>query len=93
MKIVEATPVEDYRLFLRFDDGTSGIVDLSSIVGVGVFCNWTSPGIFQQVRINEFGGVEWPGNLDLCPDSLFLKLTGKSPEDLFPVLHTHLAHA
>ena len=93
MKIVEAKPVEDCRLSLRFDDGTSGIVDLSSIAGVGVFSDWAQPGVFQQVRVSELGGVEWPGELDLCPDSLYLKLTGKSPEDLFPLLHTHLAHA
>ncbi len=31
MKIVELSPREDYGLFLRYEDGTEGVVDLSSM--------------------------------------------------------------
>lgn len=40
------------------------------------------------MHINDAGAVEWPNEVDLCPDSLYLRLTGKYPEDLFPALRT-----
>jgi hypothetical protein len=42
-KIVEATPCGEYRLQLRFADGTRGEVDLADLAGVGVFAAWNDP--------------------------------------------------
>lgn len=93
MKILELRPQSEFRLFLRFDDGVSGEVDLSDLAGQGVFSSWLRPGIFNEVRITEAGAAEWPGELDLCPDALYLRLTGKSPEEMFPVLRRIPTHA
>jgi hypothetical protein len=35
----------------------------------------------------------WGEELDLCPDSLYLQVTGKTPEDIFPALRGEHAHA
>jgi hypothetical protein len=86
MKIVELSPRENYGLFLRYEDGTEGVVDLSSMAGRGVFAAWLLPGVFEQAKLSEFGVPEWPGELDLCSDSLYMQLTGKSVEDIFPDL-------
>ncbi len=93
MKIVEAKPIENYRLFLSFDDGVSGVLDLGDIAERGVFEAWKRGGIFERVRITKSGALEWPGELDLCADTLYLKLTGKQPEDLFPALGKRVTHA
>ena len=93
MRITGAKPLEKYKLFLRFDDGVSGVVDLSDIAGRGVFEAWKHNGIFEQVRITEVGALEWPGELDLCADALYLKLIGKQPEDIFPTLRKRVTHA
>jgi hypothetical protein len=93
VKITEAKPLERYKVFLRFDDGVSGVVDLSDIAGRGVFEAWKRDGTFEQVRITALGALEWPGELDLCPDSLYLKLTGRQPEDIFPALRKRATHA
>jgi hypothetical protein len=82
MKIVQAKPLANFRLELAFDDGEGGIVDLSHLAGHGVFEAWNKPNTFESVRITEFGAVEWPGEIDLCPDSLYLKLTGKLPPEM-----------
>lgn len=42
----------------------------------------------ESVRISDAGAVEWPSEVDLCSDSLYLRLTGRQPEDLFPALRT-----
>ena len=93
MEITEVKPLEKYKLSLRFDDGVSGVVDLSDIAGRGVFEAWKRDGVFEQVRITKLGALEWPSNLDLCADALYLKLTGKQPEEVFPALRKHATHA
>ena len=82
-----------YRLELEFDDGVSGMVDLSDEVGKGVFALWRDPHVFEQVRIGSAGELAWGDKVDLCPDALYLKVTGKKPEDIFPALRNLPTHA
>jgi hypothetical protein len=69
------------------------VVDLSDLVGKGVFTLWRDPHIFEQVQIGSFGELVWLDKIDLCPDSLYLKVTGKKPEDVFPTLRCELIYA
>jgi hypothetical protein len=93
MKILMAKPVSDFRIELAFDNGESGVVDLSSYAGRGVFAAWNSPGVFEQVRVTAEGALEWPGEIDLCPDALYLKMTGKTAEQLFPAIGQRAVNA
>jgi hypothetical protein len=86
VKPVEVRAEEDYRLWLRYEDGSEGTVDLSDLAGRGVLATWTDPTVFEAVQISESGAIEWPGGLDLCGDALYMRLTGKSPEEVFPTL-------
>ena len=93
MKVTRVKPVGGYRLELDFDDGVCGVVDLSDYAGVGVFEAWLNPGLFEQVTITNDGALAWPGGLDLCPDAIYLRLTGKSVEEVFPSLRYQRAYA
>lgn len=79
----EVRAVGRYRIWLRYDDGTEGEVDLSHLAGRGVFAAWDNEGVFAKVRLGSHGAIEWPGDLDLCPDALYLRLTGKRGEEVF----------
>lgn len=92
MDIFQATPLPGYQLELHFDNGEHGIVDLSEYVGRGVFAVWERPGVFEQVAVTSEGAVEWPGERDMCPDALYLRMTGKKPEELFPLLQNRGSH-
>jgi len=85
-KITKVSVLKNYRLEVSFDDDVCGVVDLSDLVGKGVFSLWRDPHIFEQVQIGSFGELVWLDKIDLCPDSLHLKVTGKKPEDVFPTL-------
>lgn len=85
-KVTSIKVLKDYRVELTFDDGKSGIVDLSHLVGKGVFSAWTDYVNFQQVRIGESGELVWNDQIDLCPDALYLQATHQRPEDVFPSL-------
>lgn len=89
--LVRALP--NYRLYLEFSDGTKGEVDLSNLVGREAFQAWGKPGFFEKVYIGSHREVTWGDEVELCADSLYLKLTGKTPEELFPKLRREQPHA
>ena len=92
-RVTKVHVLPDYRLELTFDDGVSGTVDLSTLVGKGVFALWRDYGAFESVQIGPSGELVWGDKVDLCPDSLYLRATGKEPEDVFPALRHEPAHA
>ena len=81
-EIAEVKVLPGYRLWLRYGDGVEGEVDLSDLAGRGVFAAWSDRSFFESVRIDESGALAWGDSLDLCPDALYLRLTGKSPEEV-----------
>jgi Protein of unknown function (DUF2442) len=80
---IEVRPLTSYRLFLRYEDGVEGEVDLSHLVGRGVFRTWSRPGEFDKAEIAPTGEIRWSDVVDLCPDALYMRISGKSPEDFF----------
>ena len=82
-KITAVQARDDHRVWMRFEDGVEGEVDLSHLVGVGVFRIWRDRQRFQQVRVGEFGELSWGEDVDLCPDSLYLQVTGRAAEEAF----------
>ena len=92
-RITSLKALPDYRLWIRFEDGVEGSVDLSGHVGQGVFALWNDPAAFAAVRIGGFGQPVWSDGLDLCPDTLYMKITGLTPQELFPGLAAEDVHA
>ena len=77
--IVEIRPLVGYRLFLRFEDGVEGEVDVASLVEFkGVFAPLKDHEFFVQVRVDrELGTVVWPNGADLDPVVLYAHVSGK----------------
>jgi len=92
-KITNVTVLHNYKLELEYDDGRQGIVDLSHLAGKGVFCLWNDYEVFRKVKIGSSGELVWNDQVDLCADSLYLKLTKQKPEDIFPSLKQRAAYA
>ena len=86
--LIEVRTLPDYKLWLHYDDGVVGEVDLSRLVGKGVFELWNDYPRFEQVSIGSHGELAWGDDVDLCADALYLELTGKRPEATFPSLRT-----
>lgn len=72
-KVIEVTPLDEYKLALVFDNGERGVVDLAPLAGKGVFAAWNEPGVFQAVQIGPLGELAWGNEIDLCPDALYLE--------------------
>ncbi len=68
---------EGFRVFLEYDDGVSGELDLSHLADTRIFGFWKEPGRFAEVsldyRANE---ITWGKDLELCAWHLYEKITG-----------------
>jgi hypothetical protein len=92
-KLVEVRVMDGYRLHLLFQDGTKGIVDLGHLTGRGVFQLWNDRKEFEKVIIGPGGELRWGDEIDLCPDSLYLRVTKRNPVEAFPGLHGEAINA
>jgi hypothetical protein len=92
-KILEARPLDGYKIWLEFEDGVSGEVDLSHLAGKGIFTLWKNDENFKNVSMENGRRLAWSDEIDLDADSLYLKITGKKPEELFPALKEESTYA
>jgi hypothetical protein len=71
--VAEVLALPDYRLFVRFFDGTEGIVEMRNQIfcdRAGAFASLRDIASFERVGIG-FGAVMWEGDLDLAPDAMY----------------------
>jgi hypothetical protein len=67
-KITDCKPKANYRVWIRFDDGLEGEVDLSDLVGKGIFEAWESIDFFNKVRVDpKTDTLTWDDEIDLDP--------------------------
>ena len=80
--IIEARTTGGHRLYLRFEDGVEGEVDLAELIEFkGVFAPLADPGELARVIVDpELGTVRWPNGADLDPDVLYSTVTGRPIE-------------
>ena len=82
--VVEVRALGGHRLYLRFEDGVAGNIDIADLVAFeGVFEPLRDEARFAEVRLNaELGTICWPGGADLDPDVLYARVKGESIPDL-----------
>lgn len=70
--VVEVRYVRDYTVWVRFQDGTSGEVDIRPSFKGPVFEPLREIEFFKQVRVDpEIGTVVWPNGADIAPETLY----------------------
>ena len=82
----EVRPLESFCLHVKFSDGIEGKVDLSEFAGKGVFALWNDYSQFEKVTMGSSGELVWNDDVDMDGLGIYLKLTGKKPEDILPRL-------
>jgi len=90
---IKVEPLDNYKIRVCFTDQSEGVVDLSHLIDRGVFKALKDRDFFKSVRITDAGSVAWGDDIELCPDALYLKITGKKSEDVLPGLKSLPANA
>ena len=73
----KVTALSGHRIEVSYPDGETGIIDLSNSVGRGIFTPLTNEALFSSVHIGKFGQITWSDEIEICPDSAYLEITGK----------------
>jgi len=70
--VVEARYVREYKVWLRFQDGTTGEVDIEPSFKGPVFEPLRDIEFFKQVCVDpEIGTIVWPNGADVAPETLY----------------------
>lgn len=77
--VIEVRPLEGYRVFMRFDDGVQGELDLEPLLSPfdGVFEPLRELARFREVFVDNGGTIAWPNGADLAPEVLYSKVSGR----------------
>ncbi len=68
--VVEVKAEPGHRLFVRFIDGASGMVQIDLSELRGVLEPLRDPSFFERVFVDH-GVAAWPGDIDLAPDAMY----------------------
>ncbi len=87
VRILTVRPLAGYRLQVCFNDGLEGIFPVEPEHRGGVFLKLLDTRIFNAVTVNsDFGCVEWPVGVDLCPDTMHLAMASAALERPTPMV-------
>ena len=75
LDVIEARYVRGYVVWLKFEDGTEGEVDLQSSLRGPVFEPLQDIEYFKQVRVDpDLGTIVWPNGTDIAPETLYSRV-------------------
>jgi len=76
-RVINVEVLQDCRLYVGFEDGVKGKVDLLDCLFGSMFEPLKDPKLFAQVDIDGYGAVFWPNGADLAPDALYRQLADR----------------
>ena len=84
MKILLAEYIGDYKMNIKFSDGTEGIVDMKEDLEKYKetrFYTLMDKDNFKRFMINDNSDIEWYNGWDYCKDTLYMKIKGVNVND------------
>ena len=70
--VVEAKYISGYKIWIKFDTGDEGEVDLTDVLWGEVFEPLKDREIFRRFMVDpEAGTIVWENGADLAPEALF----------------------
>lgn len=77
--IIQVKVIKNHILYLRFEDGVQGEVDISEIIPFkGIFSKLQDKEYFSTVYVNkDLGTIVWDNGADLSPSYLYSIISDK----------------
>jgi hypothetical protein len=77
--LLEARYIKDFKVFLKFNTGESGEVDLKpTIFKYEIAESLRDPKVFSKFYLDPWPTLAWECGFDIAPESLYFMVTGKS---------------
>ena len=77
--IVEAHYEKDFIIFIKFNTGESGEIDLKEIINKYKIAEpLRDPDRFSKFYLDSWPTLAWDCGFDIAPESLYFRLTGKA---------------
>jgi len=81
IEVSEALYQEGYKIFVKFNTGESGVVDLFDLIKkYKVAEPLLDINEFKKFYLDEWPTLAWTCGFDLAPESLYERATGKKSE-------------
>jgi hypothetical protein len=79
LHVKSARYIEDYKIWVSFDDGTSGEIDLEGELKGPIFEPLKDKNTFSKISVDpELDTIIWPNGADLAPEFLKEKMYNKA---------------
>jgi hypothetical protein len=70
--VKKVKPVEDYKLYLIFENGEERLFDMKPYLDLNIFIELKNLSMFNSVRVS-FDTIEWENHADIDPEILYNK--------------------
>lgn len=71
IKVCGVRPLEDYRLWVRFNNGEAKVFDFKPLLSMPAFAPLSNKSLFDTVYI-DYGITVWnDGDIDIAPETLY----------------------
>ena len=74
-KVISVKPCDDYTLHIVFSNGEERIFNAQYLLKSQVFAPLNNIGFFKLAKPGIVGELSWPGEIDLCYDTVYEKST------------------
>lgn len=69
-RVVEIKILENYMVWIKFEDGFSGEINLKPFLGKGITKDLLKEDKFKTLNIEDGGGIAFYNGYDFCPNYL-----------------------
>ena len=83
--IARAVPGEGFRVWVEYHNGEQGVAELEDLLDDGLYCGWRNRGYFETVRPQGDSLVWGDGELDIAPESVYMRVTGADLDEVWPI--------
>lgn len=81
IRLKSVSPLENYRVRVAYEDGTTGVVDVQGLVGRGVYQALAKDDVFRTVhRDDAHNSISWGDDIDISATCIYLRLTNEKGE-------------
>ena len=82
-RVLNVTPMENFMLFLTFDNNEQRLFDAKPLFSYDVFKVLQDKAFFSDVKVSH-GSILWPNEIDYCPDTLYAESIPVNDKSIIP---------